>query len=61
MTLPEAALAFPLLHPVVAGVVVGMRSAEEARHNLASFNREVPGRLWADLAAAGLIDARAAA
>ncbi|SPL88965.1 unnamed protein product [[Actinomadura] parvosata subsp. kistnae] len=38
-----------------------MRSAEEARHNLASFNREVPGRLWADLAAAGLIDARAAA
>ncbi|MGR6918940.1 aldo/keto reductase [[Actinomadura] parvosata] len=61
VTLPEAALAFPLLHPVVAGVVAGMRSAEEARRDLAAFSRQVPGRLWADLAAAGLIDARATA
>ena len=33
VTLPQAAIAFPLGHPVVAGVVVGMRSAEEARRN----------------------------
>ncbi|TDD46446.1 aldo/keto reductase [Nonomuraea terrae] len=59
VTLPEAAMAFPLRHPAVAGIVVGMRSAEEARRNLAAFTRQVPERLWTDLVAAGLIDERA--
>ena len=59
VTLPEAAIAFPLLHPVVTGVVVGMRSAEEVRRNVASFAAEVPAALWADLRASGLLDERA--
>jgi D-threo-aldose 1-dehydrogenase len=59
VTLPQAALAFPLAHPVVAGVVVGMRSAEEARRNVADFGADVPPQLWADLRAEGLIDPRA--
>ncbi|GAA2816576.1 aldo/keto reductase [Nonomuraea rubra] len=59
VTLPEAAMAFPLRHPAVAGVVVGMRSAEEVRRNLAAFARHVPEGLWGDLAAAGLLDERA--
>ncbi|HUR05614.1 MAG TPA: aldo/keto reductase [Nonomuraea sp.] len=59
VTLPEAAMAFPLRHPAVAGIVVGMRSAEEVRRNLAAFTRQVPEQLWTDLAAAGLIDERA--
>ena len=59
VTLPQAAMAFPLLHPVVTGVVVGMRSAEEVRRNVASFAAEVPAALWADLRAAGLLDERA--
>ncbi|MGP3916412.1 aldo/keto reductase [Nonomuraea sp. 10N515B] len=58
VTLPDAAMAFPLRHPAVAGIVVGMRSAEEVRRNLAAFIRQVPERLWTDLAATGLIDER---
>ena len=59
VTLPQAAMAFPLLHPVVAGIVLGMRTAGEVASNLAAFEAEVPAALWADLRAAGLIDARA--
>jgi D-threo-aldose 1-dehydrogenase len=55
VTLPQAAIAFPLTHPVVAGVVIGMRTAEEVRRNLASFEADVPAQLWADLREAGLL------
>jgi D-threo-aldose 1-dehydrogenase len=58
VTLPAAAMAFPLLHPVVAGIVVGMRSAPEATKNLTSFAIAVPPALWSDLRSEGLIDAR---
>ena len=59
VTLPQAAMAFPLRHPVVAGVVVGMRSAEEARSNAESFRAEIPAQVWADLRGEGLLDQRA--
>jgi D-threo-aldose 1-dehydrogenase len=59
VTLPAAAVAFPLAHPVVAGVVIGMRSADEVRANLESFDTVVPDRLWAELRSEGLIDKRA--
>ncbi|WP_394361843.1 aldo/keto reductase [Amycolatopsis sp. SB7-3] len=55
VTLPQVAMAFPLQHPAVAGIAVGMRSAEEARSNLESFEVKVPAQVWADLRAAGLI------
>ncbi|MEV7553654.1 aldo/keto reductase [Amycolatopsis sp. NPDC089917] len=55
VTLPQAAMAFPLRHPAVAGIAVGMRSAEEARRNAESFAVEVPARLWGALRVAGLI------
>jgi D-threo-aldose 1-dehydrogenase len=58
-TLPQAAMAFPLLHPVVAGVVAGMRSAAEVRSNVAAFEAGPPAALWSDLCAAGLVDERA--
>ena len=60
VTLPQAAMAFPLLHPVVAGIVIGMRSAEEAQRNAEAFRAEVPAGLWADLRSEGLLDERAA-
>ncbi|MEU4234310.1 aldo/keto reductase [Nonomuraea sp. NPDC026600] len=60
VTLPEAALAFPLRHPAVAGIVVGMRSADEVRRNLAAFTKQIPDSLWTDLAATGLMDERVA-
>jgi D-threo-aldose 1-dehydrogenase len=61
VTLPQAAMAFPLGHPAVAGIVVGMRSADEVRRNLASFRAGVPAQLWADLGSEGLVDERAVA
>jgi D-threo-aldose 1-dehydrogenase len=54
-TLPAAATHFPLRHPAVASVVVGMRSPEEVDHNLAAFAHQVPDGLWADLEHRGLL------
>ena len=54
-TLPAAAIRFPLRHPAVASVVVGMRSPEEVRHNLAAHAQHVPDELWADLEYRGLL------
>lgn len=59
VTLPQVAMAFPLRHPAVAGIVVGMRSAEEVRHNVASFGADIPEQVWADLLSEGLLDERA--
>jgi D-threo-aldose 1-dehydrogenase len=59
VTLPQAAMAFPLRHPVVAGIAVGMRSAEEVRQNTESFRASVPEQLWSDLRREGLLDPRA--
>ncbi|GAA2404320.1 aldo/keto reductase [Streptomyces glaucosporus] len=59
VTLPRAAMAFPLHQPAVAGVVLGMRSAEEVRRNIASFQEGIPAGLWADLRDQGLVDERA--
>jgi D-threo-aldose 1-dehydrogenase len=61
VTLPQAAMAFPLQHPVVAGIVAGMRSADEVRRNVELFGAGVPGRVWAELRDEGLIDERAPA
>jgi D-threo-aldose 1-dehydrogenase len=54
-TLPAAAIHFPLRHPAVASVVVGMRSPEEVHHNLAAHAQHVPDELWADLEHRGLL------
>ncbi|MEV0112908.1 aldo/keto reductase [Streptomyces sp. NPDC050844] len=59
VTLPQVAMAFPLRHPVVAGIVVGMRSADEVRRNVAAFGAAIPDQVWADLRAEGLLDERA--
>jgi D-threo-aldose 1-dehydrogenase len=59
VTLPQAAMAFPLRHPVVAGIVVGMRSADEVRRNAESLAAGVPAQVWADLRGEGLLDERA--
>ena len=53
--LAAAALQFPLAHPAVASVIVGMRSAEEVRRNLALRFHPIPAALWRDLKAEGLL------
>lgn len=58
VTLPDAALAFPLQHPAVAGIALGMRTADQVRDNLRRVSVAVPDGLWRALAAQGLIDPR---
>lgn len=55
VTLPTAALAFPLRHPAVAGVMIGVRSPQQCAAALAGHATTVPDALWAELAEAGFI------
>ncbi|AGZ44079.1 aldo/keto reductase [Actinoplanes friuliensis] len=59
--LPAAALAFPLLHPAVAAVAVGMRSPSEVDENVRRTGVDIPAGLWRDLVSAGLIPAGSSA
>jgi len=61
VSLPEAALAFPLRHPAVVSVVVGAGSPDQVQSALRGVARPVPDALWSDLARAGLIDASSGA
>jgi D-threo-aldose 1-dehydrogenase len=54
-SLPAAAIAFPLAHPCVVNVTLGMRSAAEVQQNVNLYNAQVPAGLWSDLRAAGLL------
>jgi D-threo-aldose 1-dehydrogenase len=53
--LPTAALQFPLGHPAVASVVVGMRAPDEVATNVEVFAPDVPADFWAELKADGLL------
>ena len=44
--LSAAALQFPLAHPTVAGVVVGMGNPQRVEHTLALFTRPIPAAFW---------------
>jgi D-threo-aldose 1-dehydrogenase len=54
-SLPAAAIAFPLAHPCVVNVTLGMRSAAEVQRNISLYDSRVPPALWSDLRAAGLL------
>lgn len=49
VTLPVAALHFPLRHPAVASVIPGMASPAEVADNLARFHAAVPDTVWTAL------------
>jgi D-threo-aldose 1-dehydrogenase len=55
VTLPSAAMAFPLLHPAVVNVTLGMRNRAQVERNVDLHRRRVPPALWTDLHARGLI------
>lgn len=57
--LRDAALQFPLMHPVVVNVIPGAITPDEVRANIVSLNREIPDALWSDLVGAGLLRADA--
>jgi D-threo-aldose 1-dehydrogenase len=47
--LRTAAIQFPLRHPAVAAVVLGMARPAEVDQNLTSLDAELPADLWAEL------------
>ncbi|MFF3781980.1 aldo/keto reductase [Streptomyces sp. NPDC001933] len=53
--LRAAALHYPLAHPAVATVLVGIRSPGEVRDAAALLRREIPDELWDELRAEGLL------
>jgi D-threo-aldose 1-dehydrogenase len=55
ITLPAAAMAFPLTHPAVVNVTLGMRSADQVERNVRLHKASVPAALWDDLRGQGLI------
>lgn len=59
VTLPEAAVAFPLLDPVVVSVVVGARTPAQVEGNVARYAAPIPDALWQDLRSAGLLPSAA--
>jgi D-threo-aldose 1-dehydrogenase len=57
--LKAAAIQFPSAHPAVAAVLTGARRPSELDENCALFDRRIPGDLWRELRAEGLLDERA--
>lgn len=55
VTLPAAAVQFPLLHPAVASVVLGMQSPQEVAADAAAAGSAIPPELWQQLVREGLL------
>ena len=49
VSLPAAALQFPLAHPAVAAIIPGPRSAAEFHENVGLMRQPIPAALWAEL------------
>ncbi|GLI27751.1 oxidoreductase [Agromyces rhizosphaerae] len=59
VTLPEAAIGFPLQHPAVVSVVVGTRTDAHVASTLERFGARLPDGLWRALVERGLLRADA--
>lgn len=55
VTLPDAAVQFPLRHPAVVSAVLGARDASQAEGGLERASASIPDELWADLEAGGYV------
>jgi len=55
LPLVEAALNFPLGHEAIAAIIPGPINTAELADNLRHFHATIPGGLWADLKAEGLL------
>lgn len=58
VTLPQAAIQFPLRHPAVSTVVVGTSRAAAVRQNAEHLRATIPEALWQDLESLELIPSR---
>ncbi len=55
VSLPAAAIAFPLAHPAVAGVCLGARSAQQIGRSVDLYRQTIPAALWSELEADGFL------
>ena len=55
VTLPDAAVQFPLRHPAVVSAVLGARNGEQMQGGLDRDSAPITDALWSDLEAAGFI------
>lgn len=44
--LPDLAVQFPLRHPAIASVVLGMRTAAQVRSNVERMSTQIPPKVW---------------
>jgi D-threo-aldose 1-dehydrogenase len=54
VSLPAAAVQYPLRHPAVVSVVTGMRTEEHVRSTADRYRQSIPESLWEDLHSSGL-------
>ena len=54
VSLPAAALQFPLRHPAVSSVVVGMRSSKEVEQNVRWLGEKIDAAFWKSLKNEGI-------
>ncbi|MDR6611802.1 aldo/keto reductase [Leifsonia sp. 1010] len=54
VSLPAAAIQYPLRHPAVVSVVTGMRTEDHVRSTVERYRADIPEALWEELDAAGL-------
>ena len=59
VSLPAAALQFPLAHPQVCSVVAGMANVTQLNATLRNYSASIPADFWAELKAEGLMRADA--
>ncbi len=59
VSMPVAALQFPLAHPAVVSVIPGAAKPSEVQQNVAALAVQIPAAFWSDLKAQGLLAANA--
>ena len=59
MPLHVAAQRFARSHPAITGLIIGSVKPAEADDNRAIWDAQIPAQLWADIRAAGLVEAGA--
>jgi D-threo-aldose 1-dehydrogenase len=60
ITVPDAAVAFPLRHPAVASIAIGARTAGHVTDAVDRYATIIPEEFWTALVQRGLLDERAA-
>jgi len=56
VSLPAAALQFPLAHPAVVSIIPGAARPAEVTQNVASLQAPIPAAFWSDLKSHGLVE-----